>query len=249
VPPTPDGSIGMLLGTLAQKLMKAGDLSSGPGALHVERVAINAVMAGLPNLTLYCPCTGRCEASLVARGSACTAFSVPTSFAGPLVLCPTVRSRKNGIGHEFRVNCLRARATAQRQYWPGLQLIVRNGSAAPPRPKNRPGGPWAHRANTASVLRGLKTKRMGFTGTIERCFHSRPVQVVTPVAARRRAGRLSIRNRVHPNLFLAVSHSSLRAAGSLTRLGECMRTPSSVVIARAYVGLFYRRGWSKGASA
>ena len=146
VPPTPARVLRMLTGTSRRPDEVLGLVPPDLAACTVEKVAINAVMAGCK--PEYMPLVlAAVEAALIdefgMHGVLCT-----TMFCGPLVLvngplgrAVGVNSGVNALGQGHRANASIGRA---------LQLVIRKWAAGGPARSTAPR--WARPANTASAL-------------------------------------------------------------------------------------------------
>ena len=195
VPPTDERILRMLGGTERKPDEVVGLIPPNLASCTVEKVAINAVMAGCK--PEYMPVVlGVLEAALdplfVLHGLLCT-----THFSGPLVIINGPAAK--AIGMNSGVNALgqgnRANATIGR----ALQLIVATSAAACPAPSIA--RPWAIPASTPSA-----SPRTSPIPTGSRCpcaAASRRARAPSPCSTARACTASSTRDRARPRSWCA----------------------------------------------
>jgi hypothetical protein len=133
VPPTPERVVALLAGTSRHPQDLVGEVPPYGGRATVEKVAINAVMAGcLPEHlpVVLAAVEAACEEAFALHGMVATTMPV-----GPLVVVSGPDTDR--IGLESAGNCLGQGNRANLSIGRALQLVVRNVGGGRPRVEDR----------------------------------------------------------------------------------------------------------------
>jgi hypothetical protein len=204
VPPTPERVVAMLAHTSRDPQEVVGVVPPYDGEATVEKVAVNAVMAGCPGEALpvvLAAVEAACREEFALHGLVAT-----THPAGPTVIVSGPYAER--IGMESGGNCLGQGNRANLSIGRALQLVVRNVGGGRPRVEDRAAHGWAGKVSSCFAERLDLWDSPGGDGTTVTLMATEAPRLIIDQLAREPEGlaaslATALQSVAHPKLVLA----------------------------------------------